>query len=72
MVSEVHIFNVGRDAHSFSRVEGVENVLICQRLITYRDDVMLEDAWHEEVEAVGVNHTMVSRLAQGHLRWLRL
>ena len=29
MVSEVHLFNVGRDAHSFSRVESVENVLIC-------------------------------------------
>ena len=50
----------------------VRNVLICREApVTYREDVELKDAWHEEVGTVGLNHTMVSRLAQWHLRWLR-
>ena len=40
----------------------VRNVLICREApVTYREDVALEDAWHEEVGTVYLNHTMVSR-----------
>ena len=41
----------------------VRNVLICREApVTYREDMALESAWHEEVGTVGLNHTMVSRL----------
>ena len=51
-----------------------ENVLICRETpVTYREDVALEDAWHEEAGTAGLNYTTtVSRLAQWYLRWLRL
>ena len=44
----------------------VANVLIHREAsITYRDNVVLEYAWHEEVGAVGLNHIMVyKRLAR--------
>ena len=52
--------------------EYVRNVLICREApVTYRENVALADAWHEEVGTVGLNHTMVSILAQWCLRWLR-
>ena len=39
--------------------------MVCREApVTYRDDVALEDAWYKEVRTVGLNHTMVSRLAQ--------
>ena len=44
---------------------GVFNMLICREAsVTYREYVALEDAWHEEVEIVGLKRIMVSRLAQ--------
>ena len=47
-------------------------VLICREApVTYRKDVALEGAWHEEVGTTDLNHTIVSRLAQWYLRWLR-
>ena len=36
--------------------------------VTYREDVALEGAWHKEVEKVGLNHTMISRLGRWYLR----
>ena len=50
----------------------VINVLICREAaVTYNKDVALKGAWHEEVGTMGLNHTIVSRLAQWYLRWLR-
>ena len=38
----------------------VRNVLICREApATYREDGVLEDAWHEEVGTVCLNHTIV-------------
>ena len=45
----------------------LRNVLICCEApvpVTCRQDVALEDGWHEEVGTVGLNHIVVSRLAQ--------
>ena len=51
---------------------GYRELLICPEVpVTYRDGEALESAWHGEVEAVGLSHTMLSRLAQWYLRWLR-
>ena len=45
--------------------------MICHEApVTYRDDVALEDNWHEEVGTVGLNHNTISRLAQWCLKWL--
>ena len=39
--------------------------MICYKcLVTYREDVAQDDAWHEEVGTLDLNHTMVPRLAQ--------
>ena len=44
--------------------------LICREApVTYHEYVTLDDAWDEEVGTVGLNHTMVSRLAQWCLKW---
>ena len=41
------------------------DALICREaLVIYMDNMALDDAWHEEVRTMGLNHTMVSRLAQ--------
>ena len=56
----------------FASMVAVRNVLICrQPPLTCRDDVALEDAWHEEVETKGVTDTMISISARCYLRWLR-
>ena len=53
-------------------LDPVGNVLIYHEAVeAYRDNVTLEDAWHAEVGTVDFNHTLVSRLAEWYLRWLR-
>ena len=52
-----------------SRTASVRNVLTCREAsVPYREDVALEEAWHGEIWTVGLNHTMVTRLAQWYLR----
>ena len=46
---------------------GIIIVVILQGVC--RDDESIEDAWHDEVGTVGLNHTMISRL-QWNLRCL--
>ena len=51
-------------------IDPVGNVPIYHEApITYRNNVALEDAWHEKVGRVGLNHPIVPRLAEWYLRW---
>ena len=41
---------------------------LSQDSVTYRDGAALVDAWHEEVGVLGLNPTLLSRLAKWYLR----
>ena len=53
---------------NFSCENSVTILLTCREApVTYHEDVALEDTWHENVGTLGLNLTMVSRLAKWYL-----